>query len=217
MFLDEKSSEPIVDETVDENEPEEIINEQERSSGDLVDEDADIFSSLFSKDASHELELFLNTFNIFAQKKSQLNALLKSLSSLKSPTAAAMMMLAGGGNNAANVLGASDDDTDYVDGQNEDVAATTQQQPVVEETTTTAATKTESLAELSNQVWSALLSQMDEEIASAGIVSAGGASNEDEDEQAEEAAAVAAMAEEEAAFSALLQRYTLNFHIIISK
>jgi hypothetical protein len=103
-----------------------------------------MFSSLFTKETSHDLELFLNTFNIFAQKKSQLNALLKSLSSLKSP---------------------NDD---------EEIESQVPIAPVVTTTTTTESNNKETLAELSNQVWSALLSQMDDE---AGV-------NDDQDDAA---------------------------------
>ena len=45
-------------------------------------DDADLFNTLFNKDSS-EIDLFLNTLNSFAQKKSKLIELLKSLSTIK--------------------------------------------------------------------------------------------------------------------------------------
>ncbi|CAF0905235.1 unnamed protein product [Brachionus calyciflorus] len=44
----------------------------------------DMFSNLFSKENSQDLELLLSTFSLFSQKKSQFNNLFKSLSSMKS-------------------------------------------------------------------------------------------------------------------------------------
>lgn len=44
----------------------------------------DMFSNLFSKENSQDLELLLSTFSLFSNKKSQFNSLFESLSSLKS-------------------------------------------------------------------------------------------------------------------------------------
>lgn len=58
-------------------------NENKNNSSSSAVSEAEMFSNLFSKD-SNDIELFLNTFNVLAQKKNQLNELLRSLSSIKS-------------------------------------------------------------------------------------------------------------------------------------
>ena len=45
-------------------------------------DDADLFTTLFNKDSS-EIDMFLNTLNSFAQNKSKLIELLRSLSTIK--------------------------------------------------------------------------------------------------------------------------------------
>lgn len=180
----------------------------------------DMFSSLFNKETSHELELFLNTFNIFAQKKSQLNALLKSISSLKSPAMTAMLgddettdppiaVTTSGDVVDETVEEFSSDSTVPVGDQNDDnlpppPSSSSSQQPPQMNNSESVTIAKESLAELSNQVWTALLSQMDDEIGRGG--SSGGTGQVGEDDETDDV-----IGEEDAALSALLQRYNFFF------
>lgn len=60
---------------------EEEADEKEES---ICPSDIDMFSNLFSKENSQDLELLLSTFSLFSNKKSHFNSLFESLSSLKS-------------------------------------------------------------------------------------------------------------------------------------
>lgn len=111
--------------------------------------ESEIFAHLFNKDSS-DIELFLDTFNALAQKKSQLNELLKSLSSIKSDHSVESL---------ENVVREDKEDKENSGETSSSKTADIERMPPL--TDVSPNKNQETLAELSNQVWHVLLTQME--------------------------------------------------------
>ena len=139
-------------------------HQEQQYHSDFMFSENDLFPNLFNKD-SDDIELFLNTFNVLAQKKNQLNELLKSLSSIKSENSV----------DSSAVEDAKEADEaresksfaklhnlKLVEERTETCEDTCQDLAAKETSTTESSAKNqETLTELSNHVWQVLLSQME--------------------------------------------------------
>jgi hypothetical protein len=145
-------------------------SKREQNENFLPQIDSDLFANLFAKDSNDDIELFLNTFNVLAQKKSQLNDLLKSLSSIKSDNSI---------ENSTTDFNIEESSKENREKSEENLdkefksfsklknfklaekPIETERKSAVEVVSSPSSKNQETLAELSNQVWQVLLSQME--------------------------------------------------------